>query len=194
MWLRRLQKAMTEKAKVKKGLGDLSVGKVLQQLSAAPPDEFGANPGTARDQLLLQTLEDAWRDIQQLEGPNSQNWSWGKMHTVRFRHSLDQGSGNTQLLDLGPLARPGDGFTVNSTAFPEASFEQESGASYREILDTSDWDGSMAINTPGQSGQPGSSHYSDLLPLWDKGQYFPLLYSSQAIERETKDRLLLNAH
>jgi penicillin G amidase len=74
MWLRRLQKAMTEKAKVKKGLGDLSVGKVLQQLSAAPPDEFGANPGTARDQLLLQTLEDAWRDIQQLEGPNSQNW------------------------------------------------------------------------------------------------------------------------
>jgi penicillin amidase len=106
MWLRRLQKAMTEKAKLEKGLGDLSVGKVLQQLSAAPADVFGANPGTARNQLLLQTLEDGWHEIQQLEGPNSQNWSWGKMHTVRFRHSLDQGSGNTQLLDLGPLARP----------------------------------------------------------------------------------------
>jgi penicillin G amidase len=33
------------------------------------------------------------------------------------------------------------------------------------------------INTPGQSGPQGSPHYSDLLPLWNKDQYFPLLYS-----------------
>jgi len=81
---------------------------------------------------------------------------------------------------------------VNATSFEGGSFQQEAGASYREILDTSDWDRSLAVNTPGQSGQPGSPHYSDLLPLWDKGQYFPLLYSREAVERGAKDRLLLN--
>ena len=65
------------------------------------------------------------------------------------------------------------------------------GASYREILDTSDWDQSVAVNTPGQSGQPGSPHYSDLMPLWDAGRYFPLLYSRKAVEAETTERLVL---
>jgi penicillin amidase len=93
-------------------------------------------------------------------------------------------------LDLGPLARPGDGNTVNAT-WVGKKFEQEGGASYREILDTADWDHSLVANTPGQSGQPGSSHYSDLLPLWDKGEYFPLLYSRKAVEKNARDRLML---
>jgi len=55
----------------------------------------------------------------------------------------------------------------------------------------SDWDQSVAINTPGQSGQPGSRHYADLMPLWDAGRYFPLNYSRKAVEENTVDRLLL---
>jgi len=192
VWLRQVRKAVAQKAKVAEHVGDWSLEKVLEQLSAAPADVFGANPIAGRNQLLLETLDAARKEMRQLQGPNPQKWSWGRLHKVRFRHSLDQAPGNAQLLDLGPLARPGDGYTVNATSFEGGSFQQEAGASYREILDTSDWDRSLAVNTPGQSGQPGSPHYSDLLPLWDKGQYFPLLYSREAVERGAKDRLLLN--
>ena len=94
-------------------------------------------------------------------------------------------------MDLGPVPRPGDEYTVNATGFRDGGFEQGSGASYREVLDTSDWDRSVAVNTPGQSGQPESPHYSDLLPLWRDGKYFPLLYSRPAVESETVDRLVL---
>ena len=94
------------------------------------------------------------------------------------------------LFDLGPLSRPGDGDTVNATWVGE-KFEQEGGASYREILDTADWDRSLAVNTPGQSGQPGSPHYSDLLPLWNQGEYFPLVYSRKAVETNAENRLVL---
>ena len=94
-------------------------------------------------------------------------------------------------LDLGPVPRPGDEYTVNATEYFDDSFEQVSGASYREILDTSDWDQSLAVNTPGQSGEPASKHYSDLLPLWDQGKYFPLSYSREAVEKVTSDRLEL---
>jgi len=44
---------------------------------------------------------------------------------------------------------------------------------------------------PGQSGQPGSPYYDDLLPLWAEGKYFPLIYSRARIERETAHRLVL---
>jgi penicillin amidase len=94
-------------------------------------------------------------------------------------------------MDLGPVARPGDEETVNSTGYYGKSFEQVAGASYREVLDTSDWDKSVAVNVPGQSGQPGSVHYSDLLSLWAEGRYFPLSYSAIAVEKAATDKLLL---
>ena len=124
-------------------------------------------------------------------GPDASQWSWGRLHTVHFSQALDQQPGAKDLFDLGPLSRPGDGTTVNATGADSDSWEQSSGVSYREILDTSDWDQSVAVNTPGQSGQPGSPHYSDLMRLWDAGHYFPLVYSPKAVQDETTDRLVL---
>ena len=92
---------------------------------------------------------------------------------------------------MGPLSRPGDEFTVNATAVPSDGWDQVDGASYRQILDTSNWDQSIAVNTPGQSGQPASAHYSDLAPLWDSGRYFPLAYSTAAVKNATLNTLIL---
>jgi penicillin amidase len=166
---------------------------VLRILTNPDKGLFGAgdNPLAARDQLLMDTLRSARKELEKLLGPDASQRSWGELHTVHFRHALDQQPGAKDLLDLGTLSRPGDEYTVNATGTYGDSWEQVSGASYREILDTSDWDQSVAVNTPGQSGQPGSPHYSDLMELWDAGHYFPLLYSRKAVESETTDRLVL---
>ena len=94
------------------------------------------------------------------------------------------------LLDRGPVPRGGDSMTVNNTA-PGSNLRQTSGASYRQILDLSDWDRSVAINVPGQSGEPGSPHYDDLLPLWAEGKYHPLAFSRPYVEKVTRHRLIL---
>jgi penicillin amidase len=169
----------------------LSPDKILAWLSSPQEDLFGAHPDQQRDQLLKDTLRLAQSEIEKLMGPTPEQWSWGKLHTLSFRHPLDEQPGAKNLLDPASVGRPGDENTVNATGFPEDSWQQISGASYREILDTSDWDQSLAVNAPGQSGQPGSPHYSDLLILWNDGQYFPLLYSQKAVEREAADRLVL---
>src|SRR5207249_6497935 len=83
-------------------------------------------------------------------------WSWGKLHQVRFRHSLDALPA-AEGWDLGPFPRPGDEYTVNSTGGP--GFSQTAGASFREILDVGAWDNSLAVSAPGQSGEPASAHY-----------------------------------
>ena len=172
---------------------DLPPDAVLRLLTNPEKDVFEEknNPVSDRDQLLANTLQSARQELEKRLGPDASQWSWGQLHTASFRHALDQQSGAKGLLDLGPLARPGDEYTVNATGVEGDSWDQVSGASYREILDTSNWDKSVAVNTPGQSGQPGSPHYSDLMPFWDVGLYFPLVYTRKAVERDTTDRLVL---
>ena len=190
VWLRDLRKAVSAKEGIETVKGRSLLENVLAELAEPSPQVFGPDAVEGRNQLLLQTLDSAWKETEQLLGPDPRKWSWGNLHTIRFRHSLDRLPEAATSIDLGPLSRPGDGYTVNATGGGD-NFEQEAGASYREILDTADWDRSLAVNTPGQSGQPGSPHYSDLLSLWDQGQYFPLAYSRRMVEMNVQDRLAL---
>ncbi len=198
VWLDQIRNALAERfsknhgpLQVLSGLyKDMRPDSVLRRLKNPDQYLFGDNPAAARDQLLAETLKSAREELSKLLGPDPSQWSWGKFHVVRFQHALDQQPGAKDLFDLSPLARPGDEYTPNATG-TEDSWEQASGASYRQILDLNTWDRSWVINTPGQSGQPGSPHYSDLMQLWDVGRYFPLLYSRKAVEAETTDRLTL---
>lgn len=161
----------------------------LRLLASADALLFGAEAPAARDALLLEAFRTAHRQLALRLGSVVDKWSWGALHTMRFRHPLDQLAGGAEF-DRGPLPRPGDGYTVNATWFDD-SWQQSEGASYRQILDTDDWDRSLAINTPGQGGTPAGRHYDDLLPLWDAGRYFPLSYSRAAVERVATERLTL---
>lgn len=73
-----------------------------------------------------------------------------------------------------------------ATGMGGAGFDVTSGASVRMVLDVGEWDNSMFVNTPGQSGNPFSAHYRDLYPLWAAGQYVPLVFSPAAVEREAE--------
>jgi len=109
---------------------------------------------------------------------------WGDLHKVFFRHPL-----NRTGLNRGPFARPGDAFTVNSTAGPD--MRQTSGASFREIIDLADWDNSVMTNAPGESGNLGSRHYDDLITDWLWGQYHALPFTRRAVESYLEQRLTL---
>jgi penicillin amidase len=191
-WVAELHDAVSKQfipAEVQEIAGKLSLPKTIQELSHP---HAGQNPEAARDALLLKTLQAAEQKLSAKLGPDPKSWNWGRLHRVSFVHSLGGvASGADALFDRGPVARPGDGSTVDATYFGGSSFDQLAGASYREIFDLSDWDNGVTVNVPGQSGQPGSPHYDDLLPLWTQGQYFPLRYSKQAVDRETTDVLEL---
>jgi penicillin G amidase len=135
-------------------------------------------------------LRIAYQELSARQGTDPRRWSWGSLHKAYFRHALDA-AGGTSLLDRGPVARPGDDDVVQATYFHDDSFDQVSGASYRQIFDLSDWDHAVAINVPGQSGQPDSPHFDDLLSLWSRGAYFPLKFSRQAVDAVTTDTLIL---
>ena len=194
VWMRQIGKAVgreisAQHAALYQGL----LPNTLLRLLATPDSKiFGPEPRARRDQLLNDTRKSAEDELKRLLGPDSTHWQWGALHQIIFQHGLDQYSPEVkQLFDVGPFTRPGDEFTVNATAVPADGWMQTDGASYREILDTSDWDQSVAVNTPGQSGQPASPHYVDLAPLWDSGRYFPLTYSEAAVKNAAAESLVL---
>ena len=194
-WVAELHDAVSKRfipAEAQKIAGKLSLPKTIRELSRPRAAVFGQNPEAARDVLLLQTLQAAEQKLSARLGPDPKNWTWGQLHRVSFVHPLGGVTPSARaLFDRGPVPRPGDGTTVNATYFGGGSFDQLAGASYREIFDLGDWDNGLGISVPGQSGQPGSPHYDDLLPLWAHGQYFPLRYTRQAVDRETTDVLEL---
>jgi penicillin G amidase len=145
-------------------------------------DELRANP--QRDAILQQTLEISLLEIRERLGPDQTEWEWGHLHKAYFRHALGVASFN-----LPPHERPGDGYTVNATG--GTNYSQKTGASYREVLDLSDWDRSMMTNVPGESGNPGSPHYGDLISGWADGNYHPMPYSRKAVEAAAEERLTL---
>jgi len=133
---------------------------------------------------LEKSLNAALQDIEHQFGPERSTWQWGKLHQITFNHPLGKPE-----FKLGPVARPGDGNTVNATS--GMNFRQTNGASWREILDVGDWDRSVITNVPGESGDPASKHYSDLLQDWAAGRYHPLPFSRKAVEAAMEERLVL---
>jgi penicillin amidase len=152
---------------------------------------FGAKPTEGRDRLLRTTFRKAADRVRKLLPGDEKEWSWGRLHTTSFRHPLASlGPAYAKAFDLGPVPRGGDAHTPNAASH-NTKFAHTSGASYRHVLDLADWDRGLATSAPGQSGQPGSPHYDDLLPRWQKGEYFPLAFSRAKVEKVTRHRLKL---
>ncbi|HWB95816.1 MAG TPA: penicillin acylase family protein, partial [Bryobacteraceae bacterium] len=151
----------------------VDLGRLLKTLEEEP------NP-----KALAASLQAALSDLTNRLGADRKQWNWGRLHQIYFRHPLDQAAFNR-----GPISRPGDGNTVNATSGP--GFQQTNGASYRQILDLADWDRSVMTNVPGESGDPTSPHYSDLLEDWASGRYHPLPFTRQAVEAAAVERIRL---
>lgn len=138
-----------------------------------------------RDTLLDQTLESSLAEMRERLGPDEKEWTWGNLHKAYFRHPLGDAS-----FDLPARSRPGDAYTVNATGGP--NYSQTHGASYREIIDVSDWDRSVMTNVPGESGVPGDPHYGDLLDDWAKGKYHQMPFSRNAVAAAAEVRIVLS--
>lgn len=166
---------------------------VLLAALEQPATRFGMNANARRDRLLLDSLSAAWKEMVRLQGPDPARWAWGRLQFSYFMHPMSQAvdAATRARLDVGPLPRGGSSHTVNQSGYHPANFWQINGPSFRVVIDVGGWDNSRAMNTPGQSGDPASPHYRDLVQDWALGSYFPLLYSRKAVDAATEKTIEL---
>jgi penicillin G amidase len=158
-----------------------------------PGDWLGEDADAVLDEILRTTLTAAVAEVEQLLGPDREQWAWGRLHVSRLAHPLSplMGEDTRARLAVGPAPRGGSGDTIGNTAYLADTFVQAGGATFRIVVDVGDWDGSLVMNSPGQSGDPDSPHYSDLFEAWSHGEAFPLCYSRERIEAVTQLRIRL---
>lgn len=160
----------------------LADSRVLMNIVQRPDVYLGEDHVRLLQNIVEQTLEAAFAECTRLLGDDLTAWRWGELHTAILKHPLhkrNQELGSKTV--LGPVPRGGSGDTVCDTAYDQ-NYVQTGGSTFRLIIDVGAWDNSIALNSPGQSGDLRSDHYDDLLEPWSKGEYFPLLYSREAIE------------
>jgi penicillin amidase len=166
---------------------------VLPNLLAYPTARWwGRNGATARDEVLLETLEEALDELSAALGEDLADWRWGSLHKARFAGRLAIIPDLTELFTAGEVEMGGDEQTVNQALYePGAGYDVVVTPSWRQILDLSDWDASLGTHTVGQSGNPVSPHYADLVPLWAKGEHHPLPFSREAVEANAASTMRL---
>jgi penicillin amidase len=161
----------------------LADARIDLELVEAPGDRLGPHPEKFLADTVAWTLPAATAELTELLGADRAAWSWGRLHVARARHPLAAlltGVPEERLV-AGPAPRGGSGDTVGNTAYGP-NFVQSAGATFRLVVDVGEWDSSLAMNAPGQSGRLDSPHAADLFGPWSRGEAFPLLYSRERID------------
>lgn len=169
----------------------LSPSRIVEWITTVRP-EFGKDPVNDRNKFLVSCLENSVKDLTKKLGPDMKKWQYGQAsyHHVLIKHPLSNAvdEATRKKLEAGPLPRGGYGSTPGMTG---NSDNQMSGASFRIVVDTKDWDLSMFTNAPGQSGNPDSPFYRNLFPTWANDQHFPVYFSREKIEKNAAEKLTL---
>jgi penicillin amidase len=153
-------------------------------------DDQGTAGKESCGMALAKALNIALRTLRRRFGNDIKSWTWGQAHIATFRNRalervpLIGGYANIS------IATDGDNFTPNRgtsrITSNRAPFAHVHGATVRTIYDFSDLNRSLFIHPTGQSGNPLSPHYRDLIKAWRDGRYVTIPDTARGVSRRLR--------
>jgi penicillin amidase len=195
-WEKKISSAMVATVldqKARPYIKSIPLEKTIEWLTT-PGRKFGKDRKLTRDQFLIGALQDALNELESKLGTDMEKWQYGQpaYHHVLAKHPLSNAvnADIRKKLECGPLPRGGDGNTPGVTS---SNDNQSHGASFRMVVDVSDWDNAMFTNSPGQSGNPENEFYRNLFEGWASDHHFRVSFSKPRVEKSAKERIRLEA-
>jgi penicillin amidase len=186
MWERMLRKQLDEQfipEVVKPWLGSIQMTRVLEWIEK-PELIFTGESIIQRNKVLEESFIAAIKELEQKLGVNVQNWQYGQSEYkhAQINHPLGQAVNEAwrAKLNTESLPRGGYSFTPGANGYGD---NNTSGASFRIVVDTEDWEKTVGINTPGQSGNPESPFYKNLFPIWANDEFVTVPFSKENIKK-----------
>jgi penicillin amidase len=137
------------------------------------------------DELLTAAADRAVAVLAQLSNKSRvDDWAWKRFDALDMVHPL----GRTGLLKtfLSITDKPQSG-----TAYSPRASTKHHGPAMRFVANLGNWDDSIMLIPSGQSGQPGSAHYTDQFSYWYEGCPIYQPFSDVAEARARKHTLTL---
>jgi penicillin G amidase len=119
--------------------------------------------------VMQNALENGAAALEKQLGSNPGEWVWRKLHIAQFNATIGANPTIGFFVNRS-IATNGSLQTVNVAAYNQDTFVQRAGPSFRSIMDFNNLNSSRYIHPMGQSGDPFSRMYENLLPLWRDGQ------------------------
>jgi len=137
-------------------------------------DNIGTTSKETLQELITTSFDKAIIKLQEKHKGSDENWYWGKHKGFHLDHLLIPNLG------LSSLMTSGSSRTINATS-------DNHGPSWRMVV-------MLGANTPraygiypgGQSGNPGSLYYSNMVENWRLGELEELLFLKNAKTKNTK--------
>jgi penicillin G amidase len=112
------------------------------------------------------------------------DWAWKNFDSLDMFHPLGHEGLLKTMLSITGKPQSGTLYSVRAAT-------KTHGPAMRFIANPANWDESILLITAGQSGQPGSSHYSDQFSFWYEGKPIFAAFSDAAEAKATKHTLRL---
>ena len=146
--------------------------------------------------ILERTLSISDKTIVEIfDSSDSDDWEWGKIHTITYPTNLLGEAGIpilTGLVNIGPVETSGSNFAINSTDWGFGDdFTIGSYPSMRMVVDLSNLDNSSTVLPSGQSGHVMSKYYDDQVDNWIENDMYPNYFSREVVELNQKDLMYL---
>ena len=162
----------------------------LARLLREQPEGWFQRPWS---QEMADSLTRAVRKLRRHSGDDHRRGAWGSIRPLTLRHPMGERKILDRVFNLGPFPWGGDANTVSQGATdplnPIANHVWI--ASLRMVVDVGNWEESRFVLPGGQSGNPLSPHYEDLLPLWKRGEGVPIAWSPTEVARVARSTLRL---
>ncbi len=165
---------------------------LLQREESPFWDEAGTDRKETKAEVLAASLADSIELLEETLGTNRRKWRWGRLHTYRWRHDATKDPDlrglkrwiASRYFNRGPFPAGGDHTTLNVSVYsPGRSFDTWIVPSMRFIVDFSLEEPLLAVISSGQSGNPASTHYDDGIHSWMEGEYQPMPFRRENIDR-----------
>jgi penicillin G amidase len=159
----------------------------LQKVLTDRPAKWLPSTYKTYDALLVAAAD---RAVAQLaEDSNSQrieDWPWKRFNSLEMLHPIGREGLLKKLLSISGKPQSGTSYSVRAAT-------KTHGPAMRFVANPANWDESILLIPAGQSGQPGSSHYSDQFSYWYEGNPIFAPFTDAAEAKDRKHTLTLSS-
>jgi penicillin amidase len=133
------------------------------------------------------------KGLREKHGNRHEAWAWGTVRPLTLINPLGRVPALAPVFNRGPYLWGGDGSTISQAGTTPLSpaGNPTAIASLRCVMDVGEWENSRFVLPGGQSGDPFSPHYDDMVPLWRRGEGVPIAWSPERVRSTAVSTLYL---
>jgi penicillin amidase len=152
----------------------------LQAILTDRPSRWLPSTFKSYDELLATAADRAVAKLEELsKSPHVDDWAWKNFDSLDMMHPLGQEGLLKSFFSISGKPQSGTVYSVRAAT-------KRHGPAMRFVANPANWDESILLIPAGQSGQLGSSHYTDQFTYWYEGKaiFAPFSDAAESVARK----------